>query len=230
LGQLINNGDLVQAVSSLGSFIARESRSSRNSSPTTPNRGRTLTTFDTARRLGDGCNVEGFLLFYSWKDGLDDTLGASQCISNPADQTVLRLGGDAAAGSRLNVHVTKGRAPPAATDSTCDFLLRLLATSELPSVYINGRQSAVPPPLSGQVLSHFFQETRTCLGKVLLDCMILNEDQCLALTTMSRFDVEVNISNCSLVDDAAGAFIECLQCDRGPVELIHCHRESRSPA
>jgi hypothetical protein len=155
---------------------------------------------------------------------------ASQCISNPADQTVLRLGGDAAAGSRLNVHVTKGRAPPAATDSTCDFLLRLLATSELPSVYINGRQSAVPPPLSGQVLSHFFQETRTCLGKVLLDCMILNEDQCLALTTMSRFDVEVNISNCSLVDDAAGAFIECLQCDRGPVELIHCHRESRSPA
>jgi hypothetical protein len=57
--------------------------------------------------------------------------------------------------------------------------------------------------------------------------MILNEDQCLALAAMSRLDVELNISKCSLWNDAAGAFVECLQSDRGPVELQNCNIESQ---
>jgi hypothetical protein len=49
--------------------------------------------------------------------------------------------------------------------------------------------------------------------------MALNEDQCLALTTMSRLDVEVKLLYCRLADDAAGAFVERLQSGRGPVKL-----------
>jgi hypothetical protein len=55
-----------------------------------------------------------------------------------------------------------------------------------------------------------------------LSWMALSDDQCLALGTMSRLDVELNLNWCSLADDAAGAFVECLQSDRGPVGLHSC--------
>jgi hypothetical protein len=152
---------------------------------------------------------------------------SSKSISNPFDQTVLWLRGDAAAaGSGLNVHVTEGTVPAAAT-ATCEFLLRLLATSELPSVHKHGFYSIVSPPISGAALSLFFQESRICLGKVLLSFMALNADQCLALATMSRLDVEVQMRCCSLSNDAVGAFVEFLQSDRGPVELQSCSIDSQ---
>jgi hypothetical protein len=57
--------------------------------------------------------------------------------------------------------------------------------------------------------------------------MALNADQCLALATMSRLDVELEIHNCGLADDAAGAFVECLQSNRGPVDLYKCNIDSQ---
>jgi hypothetical protein len=39
---------------------------------------------------------------------------------------------------------------------------------------------------------------------------------------VSRLDVEVTINYCSLADDAADAFVECLQSDRGPIKLHMC--------
>jgi hypothetical protein len=50
--------------------------------------------------------------------------------------------------------------------------------------------------------------------------MVLSEDHCLALATMSRLDVELNLNWCSLSNNAAGAFVDCLQSDRGPVNLV----------
>jgi hypothetical protein len=50
----------------------------------------------------------------------------------------------------------------------------------------------------------------------------LNEDQCRALATIPRRDVELNLTRCGIADDAAGAFIECLQSDRGPIKLDRC--------
>jgi hypothetical protein len=44
---------------------------------------------------------------------------------------------------------------------------------------------------------------------------------------MSRLDVELHICNCSLADDAAGAFVECLQSARGPVSLHYCIIDSQ---
>jgi hypothetical protein len=102
-----------------------------------------------------------------------------------------------------------------------------LATSEFRFVTIEGRDSAVPPPISGQTLSLFFQESRDSLRKALLSFMALNADQCRALATMSRLDVEVKMRCCSLPNGVAGAFVKCLQSGRGPVELVHSHIDSR---
>jgi hypothetical protein len=113
------------------------------------------------------------------------------------------------AGTRLLcVHATPDTADGAAT-ATCDFLVRLLATSEEHNLFIRGRYvtseehnlfirgryNSVSPPLSGACLSLFFQESRSCLRQVRLNRMVLSEDQCLVIATMSRLDVEVNISD-----------------------------------
>jgi hypothetical protein len=55
-----------------------------------------------------------------------------------------------------------------------------------------------------------------------------SKDQCLALATMSRLDVEVTISHCKLVDVASGAFVEYLhQSDRGPVKMDMCEIDNQ---
>jgi hypothetical protein len=72
-----------------------------------------------------------------------------------------------------------------------------------------------------------FSESRDDLRKVVLCDMVLSEDLCLALAIMSRLDVELNVRYCKLADDAAGAFVECLQSDRGPVNLHYCRIDSQ---
>jgi hypothetical protein len=57
--------------------------------------------------------------------------------------------------------------------------------------------------------------------------MALNADLCHALATMSRLDVEVVLSYCRLSNDAAGAFVKCLQSDRGPVKLEQCNLDNQ---
>jgi hypothetical protein len=124
--------------------------------------------------------------------------------------------------NNLCVHVTSGVADAVAT-ATCHFLLRLLATSEKPDVYMRGQNSWVASPLSGAGLSLFFQECPSCLCRVTLDYMALSEDHCRALATMSRLDVEVKISKCRVIGDAAElAFVECLQSETGRIQLIGC--------
>jgi hypothetical protein len=144
------------------------------------------------------------------------------------DPTVLSLGGDVVGIliTNLYVHVTEDTAAAAAT-ATCDFLVRLLATSDKRDVCIAGRCNAVPLPLSGAALSLFLQESRSCLRKVTLYDMALTEDQCRALATMSRLDVELVMFFCSLVDDAAGAFVECLHSDKGPIKLNGCEIDNQ---
>jgi hypothetical protein len=47
--------------------------------------------------------------------------------------------------------------------------------------------------------------------------MTLSENHCHTLATMSRLEVELDLRYCHLTDVAAGAFVACLQSDRGPV-------------
>jgi hypothetical protein len=153
------------------------------------------------------------------------------CWSQTHNPRVFQLGANACTSPLVSVYVRSDTAAVEAV-ATCNFLVRLLAASEQDDVCITGSYNAnVPspcPPLSGQTLSLFFQESRVSLRKVTLFRMVLSVDQCLALATMSsRLDVEVTIQSCCLVDGAAGAFVECLQSDRGPVELHNCKIDSR---
>jgi hypothetical protein len=151
--------------------------------------------------------------------------------SSLADHMVLQLNGDFElngdfdAGiidrTTLYVFVRSGMAAASAT-ATCDFAVRLLATCENNGVTIQTLCSREPASISGAGLSLFFQESRSCLRTVSLPFLDLNEDQCRALATMSRLDVGLNVYNCTLPDDAAGVFVESLQSDRGPVQLIDC--------
>jgi hypothetical protein len=69
----------------------------------------------------------------------------------------------------------------------------------------------------------FLQDYTSRLAIELFCDIALNVDQCRGLATMSRLDVELVLSCCGLSNDAAGAFVECLQSDRGSVELFDCN-------
>jgi hypothetical protein len=149
-------------------------------------------------------------------------------LRNRGDPLVLVLGCDALGGTTsLRVYVMPDTTAAAVATATCDFLLRVFATCEQCDLHIEGSNDEVPPPLSGAGISLFFQESRSCLRQVVLCDMVLNEDHCRALATMSRLDVELHLDWCSLADDAAGAFVECLQSDRGPVKLKMCKIDSQ---
>jgi hypothetical protein len=150
-------------------------------------------------------------------------------LRNRGDPLVLVLGCDALGGTTsLRVYVTPyGHTAAAVATATCDFLLRLFATCEQCDLHIEGSNDEAPPPLSGAGISLFFQESRDDLRKVVLCDMVLSEEHCHALATMSRLDVELTMEFCCLVDDAAGAFVECLQSDRGPVKLKMCKIDSQ---
>jgi hypothetical protein len=121
------------------------------------------------------------------------------------------------------------RATTAGAAATCDFFLRLLATSGSDHLFIRQQHimEARPPSISGAGLSIFFQESRSCLRKFELKDMTLSEDQCRALASMSRLDVQLDMFGCRLVDDAAGTFVECLHSDGGPVKLLECRIDSQ---
>jgi hypothetical protein len=153
---------------------------------------------------------------------------------------VLLLAVDASRQPNLCVHVS-GSSPVTAATVTCDFLVRLLATSKnQQDAFLKGCPSnnlhAVATPISGAALSHFFQDSsrdNSKLRMVHFSGMALNKDQCLALATMPRRpdkDVEIRLSCCSLADDdrgaVAAAFVDCLQSDRGPVSLYRCKIQS----
>jgi hypothetical protein len=76
-----------------------------------------------------------------------------------------------------------------------------------------------------RVYHTFFQESQDNLRKLTLKYMTLNEEQIRALaTTEFRPDVEVILHYCSLSNGngCQAAFVECLQGNRGPTQLISC--------
>jgi hypothetical protein len=129
--------------------------------------------------------------------------------------------------SRLHVYAATNPEPETAavTTATCDFVVRLLATSQEDDAFIEGRVPFNSVPISGPSLSRFFQESHANLRKVTLKDMILNEEQIGALaTTDFRPDMQVILRECSLSDDNGchAAFVECLHRDRGPTVMDCC--------
>jgi hypothetical protein len=184
--------------------------------------------------LATGITWEDFFLF-CWKKVVWMTPDVYVCsgymVTNADDLEVLALQAETYRCPRpsfpVRVHVRAGTAVAAAT-ATCDFLLRILATCEKDGVFISNDSRAVILPLSGAGLTRFFQESRSCLRRVTLNHMDLSEDLCLALATMSRLDVALKMTRCTPTDDAAGAFVECLQsAGRGPINLYECTLDSQ---
>jgi hypothetical protein len=151
----------------------------------------------------------------------------SQYLYDREYPMVLDIGVDDDSDAVLSVHATWPVTAATAATVICDFTVRLLATSQQGSVHIRGNSTVEAPLVSGAALSLFFNESRSCLRKVTLGSMALTEDLCIALNTMSRLDVELNISCYSLWNGAAGAFVECLQSDRGPVKLYKFQIDSQ---
>jgi hypothetical protein len=182
--------------------------------------------------LATGITWEDYCLFLKnkvvWMTP-DAYVVCARTASNTDDPEVLWLRADANGSPSfpVRVHVRAGTAVAAAT-ATCDFLLRILATCEKDGVFISNDSRAVILPLSGAGLTRFFQESRSCLRRVTLNHMDLSEDLCLALATMSRLDVALKMTRCTPTDDAAGAFVECLQsAGRGPINLYECTLDSQ---
>jgi hypothetical protein len=88
----------------------------------------------------------------------------SRCIEYPLYPVAVELGSNS--GTLMYVHATTAGAA-----ATCDFMVRLLATSDSDHLFIregytlNGDPS---PSISGAGLSIFFRESRSCLRKVKL--------------------------------------------------------------
>jgi hypothetical protein len=124
---------------------------------------------------------------------------------------VVRLGSSHRQGPRLYVCAAREPETAAATSVTCDFVVRFSATISL--------------PISGPGLSRFFQESQDNLRKVTLRNMVLNEQEIRALaTTEFRPGMKVSLEQCELLYDNGcnHAFLECLQRDRGPTQLVLC--------
>jgi hypothetical protein len=112
-----------------------------------------------------------------------------------------------------------------AITSTCDFAVRLLATSDMRDVRISGNfDDTAPVSISGPILSHFFHESQDNLRKVILRNMILNEAQIGALATAEfQPNMKVVLDGCRVEsNDCLAGFVECLQRDRGPTQLLSC--------
>jgi hypothetical protein len=83
-------------------------------------------------------------------------------------------------------------------------------------------------PISGPSLFHFFQESQDNLRKCTLKNMTLHEEQIRALATTEFLPgMELILHGCSLLGDNGcnAAFVECLQGDRGPTQLVSCSIE-----
>jgi hypothetical protein len=177
--------------------------------------------------LATGVTWDEFLIFLLHKIAwmTPDVYLCNGYMSHTGDPLVLALGANDSTTS-MCVHVTSATAAAVAT-ATCDFLVRLFATYEHHALRIQGGGNSVPAPLSGACLSLYFEESRDDLRKVYLSKMVLSEDLCLALATMSRLDVELGMNCCRLSNNAVGAFVECLQSDRGPVNLVMSEIDSQ---
>jgi hypothetical protein len=129
-------------------------------------------------------------------------------------------------GERVNVIARKDTDDAVVTD-ICDCVLCLLGTCEESHVNVSGIYSgfvSCPLHISGPCLSRFFEERRNNLTSFTFENVILGQEHMRALATVSLPTRELILCECSLSDDTGSrdAFVECLQRDRGPTELIRC--------
>jgi hypothetical protein len=126
----------------------------------------------------------------------------------------------------MRVRVKPGTAPQTAT-ATCNFLVRLLATSDQCDVYLQGSSRALSP-ICGPALSHFFEHGGENLRAVTLRDMIFNEEHIRVLASAPQHKLQLALRDCKFSDGDASknALLQWLQSGRGPTELYRCAIDS----
>jgi hypothetical protein len=119
------------------------------------------------------------------------------------------------------VRVRPGTASTQTASATCNFLIRLLASSEKRAVYMKGSSRPLLP-VSGPALSQLFDHSRGSLREVTLRDMILNEEHIRILASSPL--QELVLRGCRFSDNEAcrTAFRHWLQSGGGPTELYRC--------
>jgi hypothetical protein len=132
---------------------------------------------------------------------------------------------DSAAGMR--VRVRPGTATHTAS-ATCNFLVRLLATSEHCDVYMQGSSRALSP-ICGPSLSQFFEQGGQNLRAVTLRDMIFGEEDIRVLANVpQQHKLQLALRDCRFSggDASNNALLQWLQSGRGPTELYRCVLDS----
>jgi hypothetical protein len=113
--------------------------------------------------------------------------------------------------------------------STCDFIVLLMPRNTMnclrfdlsyPYFDITSRF-----PLPSATLSRLMVESHGHLRELEMAFIILEEEHLRLLATASP-DLVMKLSFCNTPDAAGNAFIEWLQSNRGPTELVHCEIDS----
>jgi hypothetical protein len=121
------------------------------------------------------------------------------------------------------VRVRPGATTTQTASATCNFLIRLLASSDKRAVYMKGSSRPLLP-ISGPTLSQLFKYNRGNLREVTLRDMIFNEEHIRVLASAAPQELELVLRACRLSDDEAcrNAFRQWLQSGGGPTELYRC--------
>jgi hypothetical protein len=122
----------------------------------------------------------------------------------------------------MRVRVKPGTATRTAA-ATCNFMVRLLAISEQPDVYLQGSSRPLLP-MDGPALSHLFEHGRENLRAVTLRDMTFNEEHVRVLAAPPQHKMQLALRDCRFSGGEASnnALLQWLESGRGPTELYRC--------
>jgi hypothetical protein len=116
-----------------------------------------------------------------------------------------------------------------------DILLQLLTTCESRNVVL-GKTGDCRFPVSGLAFSHFLAQSRNLrvLAMTGFGCFTgfgsglgLNTCHCRAIDTLTRTDLQIELSLCELTESGEEILLECIRQNRGPTALIECRIDTR---
>jgi hypothetical protein len=105
--------------------------------------------------------------------------------------------------------------------STCDFIVLLMPRNTMNCLRFIHMWGISFYPLPSATLSRLMVESHGHLRELEMEGIILEEEHLRLLATASP-DLVMKLTFCTIPDAAGDAFIECLQSNRGPTELVHC--------
>jgi hypothetical protein len=105
----------------------------------------------------------------------------------------------------------------------CDVILRLLAVSVVPSLFIKDEWSSPDGAvINATTLAHLMEQCQS-LKVLTLNHLTMDEDHCRVLGSYSRPGLEIVLRYCKITSAGASALAESLGRNQGPTKLVNCH-------